>query len=181
MFDPTGALMRHATVHTRGWQWRTLCPDALRRTDPSGHYPACAICQCATEREDWRMRVQEMTLLYGHLYTTAQPSPFWQPEQTYLVVMRTQFAEMIQAWLSTWLWTEPEPVCALLNPYSPGPALRLRVAQPQQELPSVELTAETFSPLALGAWYRPLTACWIDPTFQWADYQRTHAELQFLR
>ena len=180
VLDPNGELVRHLLVHRKGWKRRTLCPDELRRTEPSGHYPACAICQLAPAYDDGRMRVEEVTLMYGHLYTTEQLSPFWKPHQTYLVVMWTELAESIRAHLTLWLGTQPEPVCAMLNPYAPGPALRLRVTQRPQRSVSVALTAETFSPIALGDGYRPLTACWIGPEFNVADYQHTHAELQCL-
>ena len=143
--DPTGELVRRVPVHRKGWRGRTHCPDALRRTGPPDHYPECAICKLATEYDDWRLRVEEVALMYGHLYMTEQLSRFWKPGQTSVVVMRAKLAETIRAHLAVWLETQPEPVWAMLIPSVPGPALRLRVTQRPQWSLSVALT-ERHSP-----------------------------------
>ena len=94
--------------------------------------------------------MEEMTLLYGHLYTTQQPSPFWKPGQTYVLVMKTTLAETIRAHLDTWLETQPEAVCAMLNPHVPGPALALSVTQRPQWSLTLSSRQKRFPPSFWG-------------------------------
>ncbi len=147
VLDATGELLRHLRVHRNreGKRW-THCPNAMQQYGPPGDYPCCEICALATQRNDWRLRMEEVTLMYGHLYRTRQQSPFWKPGQTYLLLMRTTLAETIRAHLETWLETQPEAVCAMLQPHVPGPALALSVTrQPQWSL-TLSLTDRNVSP-----------------------------------
>jgi hypothetical protein len=94
--------------------------------------------------------------------------------------MKTSLAETMRVQLDTWLGTQPdaEAICAMLQPHVPGPALALSVTrQPQWSL-TLARTADTYPPLALGDWYRPLTAWWIPPEFDLAAYQRVLAGLE---
>ena len=147
VLDATGELLRHLRGHynREGKRW-THCPNAMQQSGPPGDYPRCEICALAKQRNDWRLRMEEVTLMYGHLYRTRQQSSFWKPGQTYLLLMRTTLAETIRAHLETWLETQPEAVYAMLQPHVPGPALALSVTRRPQWSLTLSLTARNVSP-----------------------------------
>jgi hypothetical protein len=177
VLDATGALVRPLWLHRHGGKLRTHCPDALQEKGPPGDYPDCAICALETQRKDWRLRMEKMALMYGHVYRTRHQSPFWQPGQTYVLVLKAAVFETMRAQLDIWMETQLETIGAMLQPHVPGPALTLSVTrQPQWSL-ALALTVETFPTIALGDWYRPLTACWIGPEFNLAEYHAVLAAL----
>ena len=122
--------------------------------------------------------MEELTLLFGHLYTTQQPSEYWKPGQTYGIAMKTPLAKTLLGHLETWLRTQPEAMEAMFTPHGAGPALQLSVTQRPRWSLTLSLTAATYPPIALGDWYRSLTDCWIGSEFNLSEYHAVLAALK---
>jgi hypothetical protein len=176
--DSDGELLRSIGIHRRG-RFRTHCPKYLGQYDPAADYPVCEICPLAVRRNDWQLRMQQLTLCYGYVCQTSHESRFWQPGRTYVVVgnpqMHTAFCSMVES-LAT---SDPQTLTSMLTPQVPGPGTLVRMQKGLRGFVTVEpLTDKQLPPITLGSWYRPLQDCWLGPNFDITHYTALLLQLQ---
>src|SRR4030095_4324169 len=162
--------LRDIGIHRHG-KIKTHCPTYLGECDPAADYPDCEICHHAARRDDWRLRMQPLTMTYGYVHATQHPDKHWQPGQVYVIIGNTRMHRAFRAMLESMLASDPEPLSRMLTPASASPAVLVR-AQGEQTVyvtrdPS---TSDQAPPVALGNWYKPLTQCWITRSFDLFHY-----------
>ena len=170
LFDPVSEFTRDLIIHQNG-NLRTHCPAALAHNDPEGEYPPCAICQYATQTGLWQLKPTTKVLVYGHVYKTTQPSRYWQPGKTYLIVGTQRLGKALDLFLATWLDTELAAIHAMVNPTVAGPATVVHMHKGlNSDVTITGFTPTVFPPIALGTSYKPLAECWLLPGFNLEDY-----------
>jgi hypothetical protein len=168
--DADGELLRNIGIHRHG-KIKTHCPNFLGQFDQKSDFPDCEICHHAARRDDWRLRMQPLTMTYGYVHATQHPNKHWQPGRVYVIIGNTRMRRAFRAMLESMLASDPETLSRMLTPASAGPAVLVRVQGGQKGYVTMDpCTSDQVPPVALGNWYKPLTQCWLTPGFDLFHY-----------
>jgi hypothetical protein len=168
--DSAGELLRDIGIHRHG-KIKTHCPTYLGECDPAADYPDCEICHLAARRDDWRLRMQPLTMTYGYVHATQHPDKHWQPGRVYVIIGNTRMRRAFRAMLESMLASDPETLSRMLTPEVAGPTLLVKVQGGQKGYVTMDpCTSDQVPPVALGNWYKPLSRCWITRGFDLFHY-----------
>jgi hypothetical protein len=176
-YDPTGEMYRSVVTHKIG-KIHTLCPDWLREQGHSG-VPECRICELAREIDDWKLSPSRRfyTLIYAHLYETNNPSEWWQPNHSYVVVGKNRMKTTINSLLKTFASSSPDYILDMVNPNRSGGITTVEVTGGiQGTVTFTPLPGDTKPPIEVGDWWKPLSDGYIPRDFNLEVYQEVLAE-----
>ena len=155
-FDPTGELFRESMSNRVG-RTRFMCPDFAARQDRLGNYPECAICKHQKEKEEWRGRCRYNCMVYGHLYETKNPSEYWQPDTTYVILGNSKLRNALIETLENLVDDGADMLMGMLTPTVKGFISNTNVTRGTAGGVSVQVLTKMVDPIELGDWYIPLS------------------------
>lgn len=114
-------------------------------------------------KDDWKKKARDFGMSYFHLQEiiAGQPSEYWTPGKSYVVVGDYKWINAVSDYLGTLASQNPGYVMNLLNPLVPSQAVIINVQKGKggKTTISVYPTTEAVLPV-LGDWYQPLKNVW---------------------